>query len=151
MMNVTSSGAMPREIDGVLVARTVRESFRRAKRMPRGSLSVRFVSPREITALNARYRKKKRPTDVLSFSPVEGSFPHPSTRREGFEWGDIVVCPDIARREAKRRGILPAEELVRLVSHGTLHLLGYDHATAAEEERMFSIQEHVVERITSRL
>jgi probable rRNA maturation factor len=63
------------------------------------------------------------------------------------ELGDIIIAPSVAREGAKRRAIGLTEELVRLIVHGTLHLMGYDHADAKTEERMFSIQEGIVERV----
>ncbi|HEU0050877.1 MAG TPA: rRNA maturation RNase YbeY, partial [Patescibacteria group bacterium] len=107
------------------------------------TIGVRFVSKEEISKLNQQYRRKKNPTDVLSFGqPVHGSMP--ST-----EWslGDIVICPAFAKQEAKRRGLPWQEELVRLLIHGTLHLFGFDHQTKKDELRMYRLQEQCVERV----
>lgn len=163
MMTVTMSGSLPREIPSATVTKTVRAVFSKVRRAGKGSVGVRFVGEKEMAALNRRYRGKNRPTDVLSFtvSPMmPGSPPKaahsggparmPAVRAFGGEFGDIVVASAFARREAKRRGIPFSEEIIRLVAHGTLHLLGYDHATAAQESRMFRLQEAVVDRITSR-
>jgi probable rRNA maturation factor len=77
-----------------------------------------------------------RPTDVLSFSSEDAGY-----------LGDLAICVPYASREAKRRAIPVTEELVRLLVHGTLHLSGYDHATAKQEEVMFRLQERIVESI----
>jgi probable rRNA maturation factor len=150
MMHVHVSGRVPNRFSPSLVSETIEATFRRAKRSASGDVSVRFVSEQEIKTLNARYRGKKRATDVLSFSSQEvSSFPTgPRTEKE---WGDLFVCPSYARKEALRRGIPFHEELVRLISHGALHLLGYDHATERDEHRMFGLQEEVVERVTQDL
>jgi probable rRNA maturation factor len=103
-------------------------------------VGLRFVSEAEIQRLNRLYRKKNRPTDVLSFEPAPG--PGVSSRTQ---FGDLVICPVYASREAKRRSIEVREELVRLLVHGVLHLAGYDHATEAEEATMFALQERLVE------
>jgi probable rRNA maturation factor len=102
-------------------------------------VGIRFVTPRTIQTLNTDYRHKSQPTDVLSF---KASTPWSKLAPE---IGDIVICPSYAAKEAKRRGLSAEEELVRLVIHGTLHLKGYDHVTEAEEFRMFSLQEQLVE------
>ena len=54
--------------------------------------------------------------------------------------GDIVICPQFAADQAKRAGHGSGHEMALLTVHGVLHLLGYDHATAAEEQEMFSLQ-----------
>lgn len=135
MIHVTMHGTIPRAISEADVQRTVREIFRVARRTPTGSVDIAFVTDRKIAQLNAQYRGYRRPTDVLSF---EG---------EGNEWGDILISPSYAAKEAKRRGVPIAEELLRLVAHGTLHLLGYDHATRPDEKKMFGLQERVVQRV----
>lgn len=104
--------------------------------------SLRFVGESAMQKLNRESMGKNCSTDVLSFPAGE----IPVGRSEPVEMGDIVICPTYARREAKRRGIPPREELLRLLVHGTLHLAGYDHATARQEEQMFGLQEDILER-----
>lgn len=125
----------------VVLPGTVFRRLARACRDVRGlsgqeMIGVRFVSAREIQRLNRVYRGKNCPTDVLSFETGSGS-----------ELGDLVICTQVAVREAKRRKIDPAEELVRLLAHGTLHLAGMDHATVKDEQRMFKIQEKIVGKV----
>lgn len=83
------------------------------------SLSVRFVSDRQIRDLNRRYREKDTPTDVLSFPG--GDTP------EGFHLGDLVIGVPTARRQAAALGHPLGREIRELVLHGVLHLLGHDH------------------------
>lgn len=85
------------------------------------SLGVRLVTRRESAELNGRYRGRERPTDVLSF-PGE-------TSPEGRHLGDIVICPAVARGQARRAGHSPEVELKTLLLHGVLHCLGHDHET----------------------
>ncbi len=82
------------------------------------AISVTFVGPVRIRQLNARWKHADRTTDVLAFS-----LPLPDGRRQG----DVYICRAVAAGEAKKRGITVREELVRLVIHGTLHVLGHDH------------------------
>lgn len=92
---------------------------------------VSLVGEREIHRLNARYRGKDRPTDVLAFATREGE------RMPGGEQllGDIVIGVPVARRQAVERGRSLAEELRVLFVHGLLHLLGYDHERSPAEAR----------------
>lgn len=98
----------------------------------RGVVSVAVVSDTVVRRLNRTYRRKDRPTDVLSFpatddgrQPGEASRP----RRAGTlpHLGDIVIARGVARRQAKARGHAEVIELKVLALHGLLHLLGYDH------------------------
>lgn len=109
--------------------------------------SVVFVDSESMRCMNRTFRGKNKLTDVLSFS-TEDATPFVSKREDGIrELGDIFICSSYARAEAKQRGVLFEEEIYRLIAHGTLHLLGYDHADTPSEKRMFGIQEAVVSRV----
>jgi rRNA maturation RNase YbeY len=106
-------------------------------------LSVVLVDDREMQALNATYRKKNRPTDVLAFSMREGE-PSPQTNL----LGDVVISVDTAARQAAERGVSVAAEIRTLLAHGILHLLGYDHERSpAEARRMFALQRKLMLRL----
>lgn len=105
--------------------------------------SLQFASEKRMHRLNREWMGRNCSTDVLSFPSADV----PVGKSEPVEMGDIVVCAPYAAREAKRRAIAPREELIRLIVHGTLHLAGYDHATAKDEERMFGLQEQIVEHV----
>lgn len=92
----------------------------RAEGVRSATLSIAFVSDRRIAALNWRHLGHRGPTDVISFGFAPS---HPGAPIEG----DIYIAPDVARRNAvaNRRGA--REELLRLVVHGVLHVLGHDH------------------------
>jgi len=77
-------------------------------------LSIAFVGPVEIQKLNKKYRKKDRPTDILSFTYNHNS-------------GEIVICPQEVKKNARRFDLTFKKELTRVLIHGILHLLGYDH------------------------
>ena len=85
----------------------------------RGSVNVLVTSSREMQLLNARFRGKDQPTDVLSFESAPGI----PVRFAG----DIAISAQIASRNAKRLGHEAKEEIKILVLHGVLHLAGYDH------------------------
>lgn len=85
-------------------------------------LSVAFTNDAEIHQLNKRYRKKDRPTDVLSFSQIEGqAWPFFASL------GDLVISIDTTLKQAKEYKVSESHELLRLLIHGTLHLFGFDH------------------------
>lgn len=95
-----------------------------------GQVVVAFVAEAAIAELNSRFRSLAESTDVLSFPyRVEGEeddWPEPDDAEEDY-LGDIVISPDVAARHAEEDGAALSEELGRLVVHGVLHLLNYDH------------------------
>ena len=100
-------------------------------------LSVALVDDAEMQSLNATYRNTDRPTDVLAFPMWEGSF-QPLL-------GDVVISLDTAARQAVERGVSIAHEVRLLLTHGILHLLGYDHErSATDARRMFALQRRLV-------
>ena len=110
------------------------------------SVGLSFVPPKRMRALNKVYRCKDKETDVLSFGPDIERLPETAKKEEKGYLGDIIICPSYAFKEAKRRGIDPREELIRLFVHGLLHLKGYEHQTEEEELVMFKLQENIVEK-----
>ena len=104
-------------------------------------LAVRFIDAAEMARLNETYRKKKGPTDVLSFPAEEQSKPGTLARQvrwaKGKFLGDIAIAPAVARRNSKPLGRTLTEEVKILILHGVLHLLGYDHESdQGEMERI---------------
>ena len=98
----------------------------------RSELSIALVDDETIAVLNRAYRGQPRPTDVLSFSLLEGE--HADYR--GRLLGDVVIGVETAARRTRsaRRGI--DEEVARLLIHGVLHLLGHDHVRSADARAM---------------
>lgn len=108
-----------------------------------------------IRALNRKYRGKDSPTDVLSFSQAEEGeedlFDNledlERTETEGSPLGDVIISLDTAVRQAKEFKVTEEEEMGRLVIHGMLHLLGFDHETSKEDEKiMMKKQDAYLER-----
>jgi probable rRNA maturation factor len=103
--------------------------------LPEAELSVLFVGDRAMRTLNRQYRGKDKTTDVLSFSLREGRFRGVQPNM----LGDIVISLPMALHQAADAGFTLQQELERLLVHGLLHLVGYDHendATAARTMRM---------------
>lgn len=92
-------------------------------------LSVLLTTDKEIADLNAKYRGKNKPTDVLSFSQNEGK-----AQIETKHLGDLVISLETCARQAREFGVSFLEELNRLLIHGLLHLLGYDHENVSKIE-----------------
>ena len=122
----------------VRVARRPLESFLRRVQgqlgLQEAGVTICLVSDAEIARMNETFRKKKGPTDVLSFPSVARGRPVPLRRNSGKgkvgEYlGDVAISPATARRYAEKSGRKLPSELRVLILHGVLHLLGYDHET----------------------
>jgi probable rRNA maturation factor len=112
---------------------------------PRGrgaEVALRIVGRREGRRLNATWRGKDYPTNVLSF-PVEG-LPRALRPRP---LGDLVICAPVVAAEARAQGKTLAAHWAHLVVHGVLHLLGHDHERAAEARRMEQLECRVLARL----
>jgi probable rRNA maturation factor len=104
-------------------------------------LSVALVDDAAIAALNARYRGRQGPTDVLSFSLFEGAH----AERRGALLGDVVVSLETAERQARRGRRSLDDEVLRLLIHGALHLVGHDHERE-DEARAMRAEERRIQR-----
>ena len=110
-----------------------------------GGLALAFVEEPVMAELNERYRSLAEPTDVLSFSYAgvdDEDWPEPDDLEQEPFLGDVVICPAVASRNAVGDGITLDLELRRLVIHGILHLMGYDHESdqgqmQAREEALY--------------
>lgn len=118
-----------------LVEHIVRDTQVLAKRRHIGDVSVHMIGDMRMTRMNAQHRGKRYPTDVLSFPTEDAS-----------DIGDIFICVPQIIRQAKRFDVTPEEECVRMLAHGVLHLLGYDHQTKHDADTMFGLQEKVVRK-----
>ncbi len=115
----------------------------RAERVRNAMISVTFLPNRNMAALHRKHLDGADVTDVISFGFV------PSGERSPVI-GDIYVAPAVARSNARRHGVGVREELARLVVHGTLHVLGYDHPDDGldrERSPMWRRQEQLLRRL----
>jgi probable rRNA maturation factor len=114
----------------------------KAERAKDAMLSITFVGRATMSQLNHRYLGHHGPTDVISFGLGR-------VGRRGAVVGDVYICAEIARENAKTQGISAGEELLRLVIHGTLHVLGHDHPTGAGRTTspMWRRQERILARV----
>ncbi len=105
-----------------------------------------LVEDQDIALLNAAYRHKDGPTDVISLSYFkEAVFPRKKkVQATGDLVGEIMISVDTAKRQALEHGKTLKEELQFLFVHGVLHVFGYDHEKAAERKIMFDLQDEVL-------
>jgi probable rRNA maturation factor len=122
-------------LPSALVRRVVRGVLEGERRQ--ALVSVTFLGRDAMRRLNAEHKGRDEPTDVLAFAMTDGA---------GRTVGDVYVCSWVAAREAKARGVPLREELIRLVIHGTLHVLGRTHPEGAARTRssMWRRQERYV-------
>lgn len=119
------------------VERLVRKAARVAIGARAKSLTVALADDAAVRALNKRDRRKDKPTNVLSYPSGEKSF-----------LGDVVLARQTVWREAREQKKAPADHLVHLVVHGTLHLLGHDHETSdADADRMEALERRILKRL----
>ncbi len=98
-------------------------------------IGVSVVGPSESRRLNAQYRGRDKPTNVLSF-PVSDLPAAALSDGEARPLGDLVICPQVLRTEAREQKKSLRAHWAHLVVHGSLHLIGYDHERDADANRM---------------
>jgi probable rRNA maturation factor len=106
----------------------------------KADLTVVFLDPKPAQELNWTYRKKKYPTDVLSFESGNSE-----------ELGELILCPQVLQRQAKEHELSFNAELAYMLIHGVLHLLGHDHEKSKREAtKMFRIQDQLFDRLRTK-
>lgn len=109
-------------------------------------ISIRLVDETESQALNAHYRKKIKPTNVLSFPSELPEEILPML--DQVPLGDLVICIPVVLQEAAEQQKTPDAHFAHMVVHGTLHLMGYDHETSEQDaEDMEAIEINVLQQL----
>jgi len=119
---VSSTARIPR---AVLLRLFIRTQKLFNKKIKNKTVCLVFESELAIKKLNAKYRGKNKPTNVLSFESMQTD-----------ELGDIIICPKVARKQSKEMRVGFSWWVSYLFVHGLLHLIGYDHKTKSEENEM---------------
>jgi len=116
-------------------------AMRAAGRREDADVSVRVVNAAEMQQLNSEFREQDKPTNVLSFpaGDIEGL---PSDA--DVPLGDIVICAEIVRSEAKEQGKTAEAHWAHMVVHGTLHLLGFDHENDSDAATMEGLEVQIL-------
>ncbi len=137
-IEISNESGMALDLDRVqALALHVRDEL---KLHPMVDVGIIFVDEEPMTELHVKWMDEPGPTDVLSFPMDElrpGSDLVPSP--EGV-LGDIVICPQVAAKQAEIAGHETIDEILLLATHGMLHLVGFDHAEPEEEKEMFGLQ-----------
>ena len=108
----------------------------RRLKLEKAHVNIVIVGEQTIAKLNHRYRKKNKPTDVLSF-PIDAK----ATKPLPWVLGEIYICRAVAKRQALALGVRLVDQLVRLVAHGMVHLSGLDHERSLREFKLFRQKE----------
>jgi probable rRNA maturation factor len=136
------------QVDAAWVAGVAQAALAFEAQPPAVGMAIVITDDDEIHALNRYYREVDAPTDVLSFSALEGDgFIGPPD--EAPYLGDVIISYPTAARQAAEAGHAVAAELALLIVHGTLHLLGYDHAEESEQVRMWACQAAILEALAA--
>lgn len=132
-------------VDEVRVLRLAEHALAELNIHPKADLAIQFVDEDAMEVLHIQWMDEPGPTDVLSF-PMdelrpgnEGELTPPGLL------GDIVVCPQVAIKQAETAGHETINEILLLTTHGILHLLGFDHAEPDEEKEMFGLQKSILD------
>ncbi|MDP9845669.1 rRNA maturation RNase YbeY [Streptosporangium lutulentum] len=140
------------EIDEGLIVSLAGHVLERMGINPLAELSILVVDEEAMSVLHEQWMGEPGPTDVLAFPMDElRPGPVPGARHEGDAptdpalLGDVVLCPQVAAKQAAEAGHSTEAELEMLCTHGILHLLGYDHAEPDEHKEMFGLQGELLE------
>ncbi len=142
MITLVENIALPAVDDGRILKESIRAALDNEKLEQDVDLSLVIEDDQVLTELNKQYRGIDATTDVLSFQADEVD---PAS---GITYiGDIIISLDQAQRQAEKSNHLLISELQLLAVHGTLHLLGYDHAEEDEKKKMWEIQKKILTSI----
>ena len=106
-------------------------------------ISILLVDDDQIKKLNKAYLNRNRPTDVIAFSQLEGAFSHLNTNNL---LGDVVISLETAQRQAEEEQTTLKDEIIFLLIHGILHLLGYDHVGSIKKAREMQTKQQEILR-----
>lgn len=139
VLNLDVEPAYESEVDPALLEKVLARALANEGVSGPAEVSLVVTDDAEVHRLNREYRGVDRPTDVLSFSQVEGvagAEAFPRVEGEPRPLGDIIISGDRVREQAQEYGHSQRRELAYLAVHGLLHLLGYDHETEPERQVM---------------
>jgi probable rRNA maturation factor len=154
-MSIEIANESGAEVDEIALAALARHVLDEMRIHPLAELSVLLVDESVMTELHVRWMGESASTDVLAFPMDELRPPQPGGARaehaQGAEppgvpglLGDVVICPQVARAQARHAEHDVRDEIDLLCTHGILHLLGYDHADPDEHATMFGLQDRLL-------
>lgn len=138
---LNESGEVPAPVPEQELSELAAHVLEQLRVHPLAELTVTLVDEDTMASLHERWMDLPGPTDVMSF-PMDELRPGSGEGRDATAGvlGDVVLCPTVARAQAEAAGHSVEDELLLLTTHGILHLLGFDHAEAAQEREMFDLQ-----------
>ena len=136
------------DVDETVLQRLTGFVFESLHVHPETELGVSLVDESAIERLHVEWMGEPGSTDVLSFPMDELRPGRPDSQTPAGLLGDVVICPQVASEQAEAAGHDLATEMNILLTHGMLHLLGFDHATPVEEAEMFGLQRDLVTAFT---
>lgn len=142
MIEINNESAI--DVDETVLQRLTDFNLAQLHVSPDAEVAIVLVDEGAMEALHVQWMDEPGPTDVLSFPmdelrPGTAEQPTPAGLL-----GDIVLCPQVAETQAQAAKHSTLDELVLLTTHGTLHLLGFDHAEPEEEREMFGLQRELI-------
>jgi probable rRNA maturation factor len=140
---VRADSTYRKQIDPRRLREAARKTLAHESAPTRAELTLVITGDIEIRDLNRRYRGVDAPTDVLSFVEAEADV----HLVEPFYLGDVIISYPRAEAQAASAGHPVTDELLLLVVHGVLHLLGHDHAGRAEKRKMWAAQEQILNEL----
>lgn len=114
------------------LVRATAGNFLKYYKIKNKNLSIAFIGDKVMARLNQQYRKHKRPTDILSFAG------------NGADLGEIIIDYVQIKRQAKKYSKTINQELIFILTHGLLHLLGYDDETEKDRQKMIALSEEFI-------
>lgn len=144
-MSVEISNETEITVDESRVLRLASFALNELKIHPKAELAIQFIDEAAMEVLHIQWMDEPGPTDVLSFPMDELRPGSESEITPPGLLGDIVVCPQVAIRQAEAAGHDAINEILLLTAHGILHLLGFDHAEPDEEREMFGLQKSILD------
>ena len=154
-MSIEIANESGADLDEAALAALARHVLDGMRIHPLAELSVLLVDEAAMTELHVRWMDESGPTDVLAFPMDELRPPQPGGARTEHGQagqpggipgllGDVVICPQVAGRQARQAGHSQQDEIDLLCTHGILHLLGYDHADPEQQATMFGLQDRLL-------
>ena len=125
-------------LDEVVKRLAKNKTLKNLKKLKKDEITFVLISAPKMKTMNSQFRGKDYATDVLSFAPTSPE-----------SLGELILCPSVLKKQAKQNDHSLDFEILYMVIHGILHLLGYDHEQSlAEEKKMFLIQDRLFSQLT---
>ncbi len=142
-INIQTKPAFAAQVDETGLQQAAAATLRHQKAPPDAALSLVITGDEEIQQLNRQFRQVNAPTDVLAF-PGSGDAPFVQAPGQSPYLGDVILSYPRAVAQAADAGHPVAAELALLAVHGTLHLLGHDHAVPQDQATMWAAQQAIL-------